>query len=159
LVHFNTKYGSFADATAHSDGLAVLGIFLKVMHYFLDTSPHLPNKLQKKDIILKNVTQIGPGENPFFRPVVDQLGDVLRNHDETVLTNLVSFKDLLPKQTTSFYRYSGSLTTPFCQQIVIWTVFDTPVEVSEKQASYPCLQCTVKKVVIYTSIKSWSFCV
>jgi carbonic anhydrase len=32
LVHFNTKYGTFADATAHSDGLAVLGIFLKVKH-------------------------------------------------------------------------------------------------------------------------------
>lgn len=57
--------------------------------------------------------------------MVDQLGDVLQNHEETILTNLVSFKDLLPKQTTSFYRYSGSLTTPFCQQIVIWTVFDT----------------------------------
>jgi carbonic anhydrase len=96
-----------------------------------------------------NVTQIGPGENPFFRPVVEQLGDVLQNHDETILTNLVSFKDLLPKQTTSFYRYSGSLTTPFCQQIVIWTVFDTPIEVSEKQASCLCLQCTVK-VVIFT---------
>ena len=32
LVHYNTKYGSFADATAHSDGLAVLGIFLNVIH-------------------------------------------------------------------------------------------------------------------------------
>jgi hypothetical protein len=27
LVHFNTKYGTFADADA--DGLAVLGVFLK----------------------------------------------------------------------------------------------------------------------------------
>lgn len=79
--------------------------------------------------------QIGFGDNAFFRPLVDQLNEVLQNHDETILTNLVSFKDLLPKQTTSFYRYSGSLTTPFCQQIVIWTVFDTAVEVSERQAS------------------------
>ena len=85
--------------------------------------------------------QIGARDNEFFRPVIDQLSDVHAAGDETILTNLVSFvlvrhlSDLLPKQTSSFYRYSGSLTTPFCQQIVIWTVFDNPVEVSEKQAS------------------------
>ena len=30
LVHFNTKYGSFGDAVDKPDGLAVLGILLKV---------------------------------------------------------------------------------------------------------------------------------
>jgi carbonic anhydrase len=55
--------------------------------------------------------------------------------DETILNNLVSFKDLLPAQTKSFYRYSGSLTTPKCNQIVIWTVFDDPVAISEQQAT------------------------
>jgi len=30
IVHYNTKYGTYADATTHSDGLAVLGVFLKV---------------------------------------------------------------------------------------------------------------------------------
>ena len=42
--------------------------------------------------------------------MIDQLSDVHAAGDETILTNLVSFKDLLPKQTSSFYRYSGSLT-------------------------------------------------
>ena len=31
MVHYNTKYGSFAEASQHSDGVAVLGIFLKVI--------------------------------------------------------------------------------------------------------------------------------
>ena len=31
LVHFNTKYGSFGDAVDKEDGLAVLGILLKVL--------------------------------------------------------------------------------------------------------------------------------
>ena len=31
LVHFNTKYGSFGDAVDKPDGLAVLGILLKVL--------------------------------------------------------------------------------------------------------------------------------
>jgi hypothetical protein len=32
IVHYNTKYGSIADAVTRSDGLAVLGIFLKVIN-------------------------------------------------------------------------------------------------------------------------------
>lgn len=30
MVHYNVKYGSFAEASKYSDGVAVLGIFLKV---------------------------------------------------------------------------------------------------------------------------------
>uniref|UniRef100_A0A8C2MBN7 Carbonic anhydrase n=1 Tax=Cricetulus griseus TaxID=10029 RepID=A0A8C2MBN7_CRIGR len=30
LVHWNTKYGDFGKAVQHPDGLAVLGIFLKI---------------------------------------------------------------------------------------------------------------------------------
>ena len=32
LVHFNTKYGSLGDAVDKPDGLAVLGILLKVLY-------------------------------------------------------------------------------------------------------------------------------
>ena len=60
-------------------------------------------------------------------------GEVIDAGTETTLTSLVSLKDLLPRETTSFYRYSGSLTTPNCDEIVIWTVFDNPVKISEKQ--------------------------
>ena len=35
LVHFNTKYGSFGDAVDKPDGLAVLGILLKVSCTFI----------------------------------------------------------------------------------------------------------------------------
>lgn len=34
LVHFNTKYGSFGEAADKPDGLAVLGIFIKVAIFF-----------------------------------------------------------------------------------------------------------------------------
>ena len=31
LVHYNTAYGSFGEAADKPDGLAVLGVFLKVL--------------------------------------------------------------------------------------------------------------------------------
>ena len=33
-----------------------------------------------------------------------------------------------------FFRYEGSLTTPGCFEAVTWTVFETPLGVSRKQA-------------------------
>merc|ERR1739838_74346 len=40
--------------------------------------------------------------------------------------------DLLPSKT-SYYRYMGSLTTPPCTQAVLWTLFQTPVTVSNQR--------------------------
>lgn len=105
MVHFNTKYGSFAEASKYEDGVAVLAIFLKV----------------------------GSSDSQSFQPLVEQLGEIAKDGDEVILRNPISLSNLLPGRTSSFYRYSGSLTTPACQQIVIWTIFDTPLEVSENQ--------------------------
>ncbi len=80
--------------------------------------------------------QVGNRDNLAFQAVVNQLGEVGVNGDETTLNNPISFKDLLPSRTSSFYRYLGSLTTPACSEIVIWTVFDKPISVSENQVYY-----------------------
>ncbi len=75
-------------------------------------------------------------DNDGLRPLVDQLNELNeKNHHETTLTSLVPFYSLLPKDTSSFFRYGGSLTTPDCGEIVIWTVFKNPIYMSEKQAS------------------------
>jgi carbonic anhydrase len=49
------------------------------------------------------------------------------------LSYSVPIADLLPDSTTSFYRYAGSLTDARCNEDVIWTVFDTPIAISERQ--------------------------
>jgi carbonic anhydrase len=50
-----------------------------------------------------------------------------------VLHFSVPLVDLLPRNTESFYRYNGSLTSGDCNEDVIWTVFDTPIAISERQ--------------------------
>ena len=45
----------------------------------------------------------------------------------------VSLMDLLPNDVNEFWRYSGSLTTPTCDEVVIWTVFKNKVTLSKHQ--------------------------
>ena len=57
------------------------------------------------------------------------------------MSNIASFEldQLLPADKSKFYRYSGSLTTPDCNEVVTWTVFSDAVEVS--QAQVRCFTC------------------
>uniref|UniRef100_A0A665V0N4 protein-tyrosine-phosphatase n=1 Tax=Echeneis naucrates TaxID=173247 RepID=A0A665V0N4_ECHNA len=50
-------------------------------------------------------------------------------------TNLRSFilRDLLPSSVDSYYRYTGSLTTPPCSKVVEWIIFSRPVYLSPSQ--------------------------
>ena len=36
--------------------------------------------------------------------------------------------------TSSYFKYYGSLTAPSCEEVVAWTIFDQAVEISELQA-------------------------
>ncbi|CAB1353598.1 unnamed protein product, partial [Coregonus sp. 'balchen'] len=51
---------------------------------------------------------------------------------ETFLEPFV-LRDLLPSSLGSYYRYTGSLTTPPCSKVVEWIVFNRPVFLSYKQ--------------------------
>jgi carbonic anhydrase len=104
LVHFNTLYGNSTAAQAHADGLAVLGVFHTV---------HSTNN-----------TNLQPIVNGLRRiPYVDQTAEVQN----------VDLRKLLPNDLSKFFRYSGSLTTPPCSEVVTWTVFDDTRGVSEAQ--------------------------
>ena len=45
----------------------------------------------------------------------------------------------------SFYRYKGGLTTPGCDQVVQWTVFQNPLYISRAQVSMLDYQKTQHK--------------
>ncbi|CAG5126690.1 unnamed protein product, partial [Candidula unifasciata] len=52
---------------------------------------------------------------------------------DSVPIKSVALNSLLPQTFQKFYRYSGSLTTPACQESVTWTVFKETIQISEKQ--------------------------
>ncbi|KAB0379046.1 hypothetical protein FD755_010624, partial [Muntiacus reevesi] len=56
----------------------------------------------------------------------------MQRQKETFLDPFI-LRDLLPASLGSYYRYTGSLTTPPCSEIVEWIVFRRPVPISYHQ--------------------------
>eukprot|EP00071_Canis_lupus_P045410 XP_022278967.1 carbonic anhydrase 4 isoform X3 [Canis lupus familiaris] len=76
-------------------------------------------------------------ENDGFQPLVDTLSSVPRPKMNTTMKESISLFDLLPKKEKlrHYYRYLGSLTTPGCQEKVVWTVFQERIKLHRDQTS------------------------
>ncbi|XP_037793892.1 carbonic anhydrase 1-like [Penaeus monodon] len=105
LVHFNTKYDTIGDAVLKADGLAVLGVMLEIANE----------------------------DNEDLSPIIDGLSTIVDANSQKTLATPFPLSDLLPADTSSFYRYSGSLTTPNCNEVVTWTVFENSITISKAQ--------------------------
>uniref|UniRef100_A0A672I8R8 Receptor-type tyrosine-protein phosphatase gamma n=1 Tax=Salarias fasciatus TaxID=181472 RepID=A0A672I8R8_SALFA len=70
--------------------------------------------------------------NPAVDPIIQGLKGVVHHEKETNLRSFI-LRDLLPSSVDSYYRYTGSLTTPPCSKVVEWIIFSRPVYVSHSQ--------------------------
>ncbi len=61
-------------------------------------------------------------KNPTLEKILDAKGNVKVNPN-----------DLLPKDTTHYYHYKGSFTTPPCTENVQWYIFKDTVNISKEQ--------------------------
>ncbi|GMT33163.1 hypothetical protein PFISCL1PPCAC_24460, partial [Pristionchus fissidentatus] len=105
FVFYNTTYGSFANALAQDDGLAVIGVFIK----------------EGK-------------QNDQYQPLVDAIRAAAETGKEAEMPKDFHIRSLLPPlDERDFITYEGSLTTPPYSEAVIWTVLTHPVEISAEQ--------------------------
>lgn len=73
----------------------------------------------------------GKAIGPAFSEALKQ---VEKNVEKPViLTSKVTISDFLPSDTTGFFRYEGSLTTPSCDESVVWTVFTDQAHLTQQQ--------------------------
>lgn len=96
----NQRYKNFSEAVQNKQGVSVLGVLF-----------HISDKI-----------------NPLLKNILDSAESV---KDEPGQSNAIkapfSPLELLPIDRTSYFRYEGSLTTPSCDEAVIWTVLDHTV--------------------------------
>ncbi|KAK0144771.1 Carbonic anhydrase 4 [Merluccius polli] len=108
IVHIKEEYETLSQALADGSGVAVLGFFF----------------------------QESPTSNKQYDPIISALEE-LKNAPSNSTLSGVTLGRLVPpeKNLTRYYRYQGSLTTPDCDQAVVWTLFETPILLSRKQLS------------------------
>jgi len=108
LVHFKTEHANLnaAVGSGKQDALAVVGILL--------------DKSDRK----------AKGHEKILMTAIDDI----TKPDATTTADMskVKINDLLPSNLKNFYRYEGSLTTPDCNEVVMWTVLEEDVTIAHE---------------------------
>ncbi|KAL5017122.1 hypothetical protein ScPMuIL_006711 [Solemya velum] len=120
IVHYRAEYGSLTNAVNKSDGLAVIGFF----------------------------ADVGLNDNVNMSQITDVLGGSVQNKSDTYVLGNVSMADFLPESYGNFYRYSGSLTTPSCDESVTWSVFTDRFSISNGQTTNTITENTRKNNIV-----------
>ncbi|XP_015249735.1 PREDICTED: carbonic anhydrase 4-like [Cyprinodon variegatus] len=104
------------EAVGTADGLAVLG-------FFIEEEPNTGSEHDMK----------------AWKTLTDYLSAIKNISSEVEVTHEISIDDLLGHvNRESYFRYSGSLTTPLCNEAVVWTVFKESIKVDhELMAMFP----------------------
>jgi len=111
LVHYRKDLGSItaAAATGSQDALAVVGVFLQTS--MLDPLVSMTAADRAFQAIVKNIP-------------------VKENAPGALVNSAIDLTPFLPKAGAQFYRYNGSLTTPNCAEVVIWSVVKEPMYIT-----------------------------
>ncbi|XP_026133414.1 carbonic anhydrase 4-like [Carassius auratus] len=72
------------------------------------------------------------GKPESWKLLMSYLTEIASAGDKTRVSDKLTMDDLLSGvDRTKYYRYLGSLTTPNCDEGVIWTIFKDPIKVSQ----------------------------
>uniref|UniRef100_A0A8C5GWN6 carbonic anhydrase n=2 Tax=Gouania willdenowi TaxID=441366 RepID=A0A8C5GWN6_GOUWI len=99
--------GDTSMAVKDPAGLAALGFFIEAMPGTATQSP------------------------ASWATLTSYLANITLGGQSVAITHPISLNSLLPGVDFSeYYRYNGSLTTPACNEAVVWTVFKSTIKVS-----------------------------
>ncbi|XP_039987558.1 carbonic anhydrase 4b isoform X2 [Xiphias gladius] len=106
IVHIKEQYNSLSQAVRDRTGVAVLGFLF----------------------------QESASANKKFDPLLNALKYIPQPTNSTTLRG-VSLNMFIPHQSnmTKYFRYDGSLTTPNCDEAVVWSLFENAIPLSRKQ--------------------------
>ncbi|XP_035691928.1 carbonic anhydrase 2-like isoform X2 [Branchiostoma floridae] len=71
--------------------------------------------------------------NPGMQNIVSQLSNVANKGMNYTYPTSFSVNSLFPADKANYWRYMGSLTTPKCNEVVVWTIFKTSLKISQDQ--------------------------
>ncbi|GBM72164.1 Receptor-type tyrosine-protein phosphatase gamma, partial [Araneus ventricosus] len=82
------------------------------------------------------LVEVQKGYNDAFIPIVEVLPGVAYRGKSTHLLSRLNLSDMLPENPASFYRYIGSLTTPPCDEGVIWSILRKTTHIGRHQLDF-----------------------
>jgi len=137
LVHWNKKYGTIADALNYSDGLAVLGFFYEVSTADNGDLKSILDKFADVDNVARKIRKKNKNKKKGVRTgrVGAELTSDQRVDVSVPIPSDMKLNQFLPSTGAGdqYTYYQGSLTTPTCNEIVLWTVFTNKILISESQ--------------------------
>ncbi|XP_044757307.1 putative carbonic anhydrase 3 [Coccinella septempunctata] len=105
LVHYGKSYGNLSNAVGHEKGVAVFSVLF----------------------------DLSPDDDVEFTVLIALLDKLKETLDQGERLDDFHIHDYLPRDTAGFYRYLGSLTTPDCNEGIVWTIFTNTIPISESQ--------------------------
>ncbi|CAH0559139.1 unnamed protein product [Brassicogethes aeneus] len=105
LVHHAKQFDSLASAVTTPQGVAVFSVMF----------------------------DYSPDDAEYFKPLVSVINTVTKHLESQNMSDF-SLRKFLPVDTAGYYRYDGSLTTPNCNEGIVWTVFTNTIPISQSQA-------------------------
>ncbi|XP_070311863.1 receptor-type tyrosine-protein phosphatase gamma isoform X3 [Odocoileus virginianus] len=133
-VEFHWGHSNGSAGSEHSVNSRRFPVEMQIFFYNPDDFDSFQTAISENRIIgaMAIFFQVSPRDNSALDPIIHGLKGVVHHEKETFLDPFI-LRDLLPASLGSYYRYTGSLTTPPCSEIVEWIVFRRPVPISYHQ--------------------------
>ncbi|XP_035517827.1 receptor-type tyrosine-protein phosphatase gamma isoform X2 [Morone saxatilis] len=133
-MEFHWGQSNASAGSEHSINGRRFPVEMQIYLYNSDDFDSLNAAIKERRIIAAMAVffELGQKDNPAVDAIIQGLKGVVHHEKETNLRSFI-LRDLLPSSVDSYYRYTGSLTTPPCSKVVEWIIFSRPVYLSHSQ--------------------------